>query len=60
MHKLYRDSVRAAYTVAELQKLLATSPLQGAKVFTHGATHIGLERSSTSTILPSVADAKIL
>jgi len=60
MHKLYCDSVRAAYTAGGLQGLLDASPLQGAKVFTYGATHIGLERASTSTILPSVADAKIL
>jgi ubiquinone/menaquinone biosynthesis C-methylase UbiE len=44
MNKLYRDSVRAAYTVPELQRLLAASPLRGARVFKHGSTHIGIER----------------
>ena len=44
MGKLYRDSVRAAYTIPELQKLLDASPLRGARVFRHGSTHIGVER----------------
>jgi ubiquinone/menaquinone biosynthesis C-methylase UbiE len=44
MRKLYQDSVRAAYTVPELQRLLDASPLRGARVFRHGSTHIGLER----------------
>ena len=44
MGKLYRDSVRAAYTVPELQRLLDSSLLRGARVFRHGSTHIGLER----------------
>jgi ubiquinone/menaquinone biosynthesis C-methylase UbiE len=44
MNKLYRDSVRAAYTVPELQRLLTASPLRGARVFKHGSTHIGIER----------------
>lgn len=45
MRKLYRDSVRAAYTLAELQSLLDSSPLRGcAHVFEHESTHIGLER----------------
>ena len=44
MGRLYRDSVRAAYTVPELQRLLDASPLRGARVFRHGSTHIGLER----------------
>jgi ubiquinone/menaquinone biosynthesis C-methylase UbiE len=45
MRKLYRDSVRAAYTVPELQLLLDASPLRGcAHVFEHESTHIGLER----------------
>ena len=48
MRKLYRDSVRAAYTVPELQLLLASSPLYGARVFEHETTHIGIERSITS------------
>jgi ubiquinone/menaquinone biosynthesis C-methylase UbiE len=44
MNKLYRDSVRAAYTVPELQRMLDASPLCGARVFRHGTTHIGIER----------------
>jgi ubiquinone/menaquinone biosynthesis C-methylase UbiE len=44
MRKLYRDSVRAAYTVPELRLMLASSPLSGVRVFAHRSTHIGLER----------------
>ena len=44
MGRLYRDSVRAAYTAPELQRMLDASPLRGARVFRHGSTHIGLER----------------
>ena len=45
MQKLYRDSVRAAYTPAELQGLLAASPLRSANVFVYRSTHLGIERS---------------
>jgi ubiquinone/menaquinone biosynthesis C-methylase UbiE len=45
MRQLYRASVRAAYTVPELQRLLDSSPLRGARVFEHESTHIGLERA---------------
>jgi ubiquinone/menaquinone biosynthesis C-methylase UbiE len=48
MLRLYRDSVRAAYTGPELQGMLDSSPLSGARVFQHGATHIGIERPITS------------
>lgn len=44
MRKLYRDSVRAAYTPAELQRFLDHSALPHARVFTHETTHLGLER----------------
>jgi ubiquinone/menaquinone biosynthesis C-methylase UbiE len=44
MLRLYRDSVRSAYTVKELEGLLDASPLRGARVFMHASTHIGLER----------------
>ena len=44
MGKLYRDSVRAAYTAPELQKLLDASRIRGARVFRYGSTHIGVER----------------
>jgi len=45
MGKLYRDSVRAAYTEGELRKLLDSSAIRGARVFTHWRTHIGIERA---------------
>ncbi|MBZ5695722.1 MAG: class I SAM-dependent methyltransferase [Acidobacteriia bacterium] len=45
MRRIFRDSVRAAYTVPELQRLLDGSPLRGsARVFTHGSAHMGIER----------------
>jgi ubiquinone/menaquinone biosynthesis C-methylase UbiE len=44
MYKLYKDSVRAAYTLPELQALLDSSPLPGARVFAYHSTHIGIER----------------
>jgi ubiquinone/menaquinone biosynthesis C-methylase UbiE len=44
MRKLFCDSVRSAYTVEELQKMLNASPLRGACVFEHRSTHIGIER----------------
>jgi ubiquinone/menaquinone biosynthesis C-methylase UbiE len=48
MLRLYRDSVRAAYTVPELERLLAGSAISGARVFQHQSTHIGIERSATA------------
>jgi ubiquinone/menaquinone biosynthesis C-methylase UbiE len=47
MLRLYRDSVRAAYTESELQRMLELSPLRTARVFTHESTHIGIERPIT-------------
>jgi len=44
MYKLYCASVRSAYTVAELEAFLRSSPLTGARVFRHARTHLGLER----------------
>ena len=46
MYKLYCASVRAAYTLSELEAMLRASPLtaSGARVFTHHRTHLGLER----------------
>jgi ubiquinone/menaquinone biosynthesis C-methylase UbiE len=44
MYKLYKDSVHAAYTVPELQSLLESSPIQGARVFSHQSSHLGIER----------------
>jgi SAM-dependent methyltransferase len=44
MRKLFRDSVRSAYTVEELRRFLDSSALRGARVFQHSSTHIGIER----------------
>ena len=38
MYQLYKQSVRAAYTVPELQAMLAASPLENAHVF-HASFH---------------------
>src|ERR1700728_1031103 len=46
MLRLYRDSVRAAYTVPELEQLLRSSAISGARVFEHRSTHIGVERAA--------------
>jgi ubiquinone/menaquinone biosynthesis C-methylase UbiE len=46
MHKLYCDSVRAAYTQEELFAMLQASPLRGARVFARGRTHLGVERAA--------------
>jgi ubiquinone/menaquinone biosynthesis C-methylase UbiE len=46
MYKLYCDSVHAAYTPVELTGLLRSSPLQHARIFTLGRTHLGLERQT--------------
>ncbi len=44
MYKLYCASVRSAYTAAEMEELLRSSPLTGMRVFRHERTHIVLER----------------
>ena len=46
MRQLYRDSLRAAYTRAEIEALLRRSKLTGARVFRTGRTHIGIERKA--------------
>jgi len=46
MYKLYCDSVRAAYTREELSAILRSADISGARLFTHGPTHIGIERSA--------------
>ena len=46
MLRLYRDSVRAAYTTQELQRMLEDSGISGARVFRHRSTHIGIERAT--------------
>ncbi len=44
MLRLYRDSVRAAYTVPELERMLGATSISGARVFHYHSTHIGIER----------------
>jgi ubiquinone/menaquinone biosynthesis C-methylase UbiE len=48
MYRLYRDSVRSAYTVPELERLRHSAALSGVRVFKHRSTHIGLERPIAS------------
>ena len=48
MRRLYRDSLRAAYTRTELEDLLHRSRLAGARVFRSGRTHIGIERAAST------------
>ncbi len=48
MYKLYRDSVRAAYTPEELSAMLNAAGISGARLFTHGATHLGIERRAAA------------
>jgi len=44
MRKLFNDSVRAAYTLEELQEFLDQARIPEARVFRHGGAHIGVER----------------
>jgi ubiquinone/menaquinone biosynthesis C-methylase UbiE len=44
MYRLFVNSVRAAYTPAELAGLLRKSPLAEAQVFLHERTHLGFVR----------------
>ena len=44
MYKLYCDSVRSAYTAGELAEMLRTAGISGARLFTRGSTHLGIER----------------
>ena len=44
MYKLFRDSVHAAYTPEELSSMLKAAGISGARLFMHGATHMGIER----------------
>lgn len=44
MLRLYRDSVSAAYTEPELERMLKLARIPGAYVFRHRSTHVGLER----------------
>jgi ubiquinone/menaquinone biosynthesis C-methylase UbiE len=44
MYRLFRDSVRAAYTGQELAELLRQAALPEARVFSHQRTHLGFIR----------------
>jgi ubiquinone/menaquinone biosynthesis C-methylase UbiE len=46
MKRLFTDSVRAAYTLRELEDLLGRSKIVGGNVFRRGQSHIGIERKS--------------
>jgi ubiquinone/menaquinone biosynthesis C-methylase UbiE len=46
MKRLFTDSVRAAYTLRELEDLLGRSKIAGGNVFRWGQSHIGIERKS--------------
>jgi ubiquinone/menaquinone biosynthesis C-methylase UbiE len=48
MYRLYCDSVRSAYTVPELKRMLDSAALPRTHVFEHRSTHIGLERPIAS------------
>lgn len=47
MSQLYRASLKASYTRAELENLLSCSKLAGARVFQTGRTHIGIQRATS-------------
>lgn len=57
MYKLYRDSVRSAYTTSELEAMLRASPLSsaGTRVFTHCRTHVGFARPARVSSAESCA-----
>jgi ubiquinone/menaquinone biosynthesis C-methylase UbiE len=46
MKRLFTDSVRAAYTRAELEELLTRSGMVRGRVFNRGQSHIGIERTT--------------
>lgn len=48
MRKLFCDSVKSAYSLEELRKMLEQSGLLRARVFEHRSTHIGIERAIVS------------
>ena len=47
MRELFEASVRAAYTVPELGRMLERSGVTGAAVFREGGAHLGFERRKT-------------
>ena len=50
MRRLYRDSVRAAYTATELAQLLQGSALADAQTFRHRRTHLGFYRAGREQV----------
>jgi len=50
MRKLYRDSVRAAYTAQELTQLLHGSAMADAQTFHHRRTHLGFYRAGREQV----------
>ena len=49
MYKLYCDSVHAAYTGEELSGMLENAGISGARLFTRGSTHLGIERRAVTS-----------
>jgi ubiquinone/menaquinone biosynthesis C-methylase UbiE len=49
MYKLYCDSVHAAYTGEELSGMLEKAGISGARLFTRGSTHLGIERRAVTS-----------
>ena len=45
MRKLFEDSVRAAYTLEELEKLVCEAKLEGLSLFRFRGAHLGIERA---------------
>jgi ubiquinone/menaquinone biosynthesis C-methylase UbiE len=52
MRRLFDDSVRAAYTVKELERLIETARLRDATAFRFRGAHIGIERKSVPPFGP--------
>lgn len=46
MRRLFDASVRASYTVEELERLLAQAGIAGARVFRYRGAHLGIERAA--------------
>ena len=44
MRQLFEDSVRAAYTLEEVEEFLRRANLPGARAFQFRGAHIGIER----------------
>ena len=48
MRRLFNASVRAAYTVEELEEMLSLAGANGASVFRYRGAHLGIERAASS------------